>query len=230
MMELESGLLSASGIPEPVTATLAGPGSWNRCETCWNLQVTTTLTHGLVSEENYLGGCRFYFSFLLLVLFVGSRIHNQLFAPPTNKTVYLILVHCRTNSSNDKRGNYPLMISLFSPLIKYSCSGVMMHSEFFWPVLGSASITSVQTFMLTVPWGSVLGWRAQSITIRGPTNWAIKQIMFLGWRAKHLQETKRSSCLQQQLLGCEGAEASGCQSKLHLSKVFYVKKVKTLHI
>lgn len=28
MMELESGTFSASGIPEPVTATLAGPGSW----------------------------------------------------------------------------------------------------------------------------------------------------------------------------------------------------------
>lgn len=27
MMELESGTFSASGIPEPVTATLAGPGS-----------------------------------------------------------------------------------------------------------------------------------------------------------------------------------------------------------
>lgn len=28
MMELESGTFSASGIPDPVTATLAGPGSW----------------------------------------------------------------------------------------------------------------------------------------------------------------------------------------------------------
>lgn len=54
---------------------------------------------------------------------------------------------------------YPLMISLFSPLMKYSCSGVMIHSEFFWPVRGSASTTSVQRFMFTVPWGKVLGWR-----------------------------------------------------------------------
>lgn len=46
---------------------------------------------------------------------------------------------------------YPLMISLFSPLMKYSWSGVMMHSEFFWPVLGSASMTSVHRFMFTVP-------------------------------------------------------------------------------
>lgn len=30
IMELESGTFSASGIPEPVTATLAGPGSWTR--------------------------------------------------------------------------------------------------------------------------------------------------------------------------------------------------------
>lgn len=54
---------------------------------------------------------------------------------------------------------YPLMISLFSPLMKYSCSGVMIHSEFFWPVRGSASTTSVQRFMFTVPWGKVLGWK-----------------------------------------------------------------------
>lgn len=30
MIELESGTVSASGIPEPVTATLAGPGSWTQ--------------------------------------------------------------------------------------------------------------------------------------------------------------------------------------------------------
>lgn len=35
MMELESGTVSASGIPAPVTATLAGPGSWT--QTQWRL-------------------------------------------------------------------------------------------------------------------------------------------------------------------------------------------------
>lgn len=41
--------------------------------------------------------------------------------------------------------------------MKYSWSGVMMQREFFWPVLGSESMTSVQRFMFTVPCGSVLG-------------------------------------------------------------------------
>lgn len=68
----------------------------------------------------------------------------------------------------NKFGSYPLMISLFSPLIKYSWSGVMMHKEFFWPVLGSASMTSVHRFMFTVPWGSVLGWRRHDMA---PYSW-----------------------------------------------------------
>lgn len=48
--------------------------------------------------------------------------------------------------------------------MQISCSGVMMQSEFLWPVLGSASMTSVHRFRFTVPWGKVLGWR----TIKAP--------------------------------------------------------------
>lgn len=82
MMELESGTFSASGIPEPVTATLAGPGSW-----AWTRQTVKSnetrkgehddqSCNNLYCMEDYLGGCRFHLAFLLLVLFVGSGVDH----------------------------------------------------------------------------------------------------------------------------------------------------------
>lgn len=56
---------------------------------------------------------------------------------------------------------YPLMISLHSARMKCSLSGVRMHSEFFWPVLDSPSMTSEHWFILIVPWGKVVGWGTQ---------------------------------------------------------------------
>lgn len=53
----------------------------------------------------------------------------------------------------------PLMISLLSPRMKISRSGVTRQSAFLWPVRGSASAMSEHRFMLTVPCGRVLGCR-----------------------------------------------------------------------
>lgn len=55
--------------------------------------------------------------------------------------------------------SYPLMISLHSARMKCSFSGVKRHSEFFWPVLDSPSMTSEHWFMLMVPCGRVVGCR-----------------------------------------------------------------------
>lgn len=172
IIELESGPFSASGMPEPVTATLAGPGSWTEVrdsikhDGARKYNVTRTLCD---VKRIYLEGCRLHLAFLLLILFIGSRVYHQLLTPPEKKTkqrvfcicVYKLqptLVYLMLQSSRRKATD-PLMISLFSPLMKYSWSGVTMHREFFWPVFGSASMTSVQRFMFTVPWGSVLGYR-----------------------------------------------------------------------
>lgn len=57
--------------------------------------------------------------------------------------------------------SYPLIISLHSARMKCSFSGVRMHSEFFWPVLDSPSMTSEHWFILIVPCGRVLGCRTQ---------------------------------------------------------------------
>lgn len=42
----------------------------------------------LCCEEDYLGGGRLNFAFLLLVLFVGSGVDNQLFTPPAGVCVH----------------------------------------------------------------------------------------------------------------------------------------------
>lgn len=60
--------------------------------------------------------------------------------------------------------SYPLIISLHSARMKCSFSGVRMHSEFFWPVLDSPSMTSEHWFILIVPCGRVLGCRTQQKT------------------------------------------------------------------
>lgn len=57
--------------------------------------------------------------------------------------------------------SYPWIISLHSARMKCSFSGVKMHSEFFWPVLDSPSMTSEHWFMLIVPCGRVVGCRTQ---------------------------------------------------------------------
>lgn len=79
MMELESGTFSASGIPEPVTATLAGPGSWTcTCPTVKNEE--TQKGKSVISGRRSLycrtrttwevvgSTLRFFFWFCLLVL------------------------------------------------------------------------------------------------------------------------------------------------------------------
>lgn len=105
------------------------------------------------NEEHYLGSCRLHLALLLLVLFVGSGVDHQLLTPPWDgrDDVFSVSRCIQWKNMLHKIRTHPLMISLFSPRMKYSCSGVMMHKEFFWPVLGSASMTSVHRFMFTVP-------------------------------------------------------------------------------
>lgn len=53
MMELESGTFSASGIPEPVTATFAGPGSWTQGGTSKPMELPSYTTAARVHNTTY---------------------------------------------------------------------------------------------------------------------------------------------------------------------------------
>lgn len=76
--------------------------------------------------------------------------------------------------------SYPLIISLHSARMKCSFSGVRMHSEFFWPVLDSPSMTSEHWFILIVPWGRVLGCRTHRHTEKS-VKWGSEQTYPFTW-------------------------------------------------
>lgn len=105
----------------------------------------------------------------LLSLVSVSPIHSnqrrEQYKPHCPPEATVISYHTRTVHINTSHSwfimAYPLMISLHSARMKCSLSGVRMHSEFFWPVLDSPSMTSEHWFILIVPWGKVVGWGTQ---------------------------------------------------------------------
>lgn len=88
IIELESGIFSASGIPEPVIATLAGPGSWKRHADI-AVKIIRGGGKGNISNKHYLGSCRLHLALFFLVLFVGSGVDYQLLKPPKMDKIML---------------------------------------------------------------------------------------------------------------------------------------------
>lgn len=84
MMELESGTVSASGIPEPVTATLAGPGSWtqthqtacNKTITAWYLKLNLDLLWWQVPGKLLAPPCVFSFGSVCWFGGIQSAVHS----------------------------------------------------------------------------------------------------------------------------------------------------------